>query len=524
MALSQQQIEQMKRDINIQQPTPTSKKSGSMFEQMKLDASKPSTSINQTVENKESLISKIGKGILNFPGEVGEHFVKPGSDLFFGSTIKTVGGLFRGAVESAKEIVTGKEIPNKTGLSVAPEGNKLKTSDAIWTTVELYPGGGILKNAIKETKFGNYFLKAFKDIPEALKEKAVAQFSKVFTGGAKNVSKEVEYLVKDVVPKMLDRGQKIITKSGFINKAGDEARKAGMAIDAVMDTIPDAKKVVMEPIISSAREVANKFTVEGVENLKSAKEISDAVFSNVLSKNPTIANEVAKAGFSKDALVNVIKNKLSKGEVVNGLEELMKKVIAEPDEYKYANELIDIMEQLGDEVSFKSVRNLRQIWDKSLKKSGRYAGKTVEEGSKLSIKSSMTDAIRDELAKAEPRLDKVNKEYNFWKNAEKLTKISKGNKVGLVENALKVMTTYGGIRGIVGGVAKLLSPKNIIPALGVGAIKLFKSPAYRTLSATQKYKLAEYIAKGDFMAARLTISKMLSSINNLVKGENIEQQ
>jgi hypothetical protein len=51
--------------------------------------------------------------------------------------------------------------------------------------------------------------------------------------------------------------------------------------------------------------------------------------------------------------------------------------------------------------------------------------------------------------------------------------------------------------------------------LGAGAAKFFTSPAYRSVSATNKAKLSDFLADGKIKEVTLLINKLVTGINNL---------
>src|SRR5206468_2363476 len=99
---------------------------------------------------------------------------------------------------------------------------------------------------------------------------------------------------------------------------------------------------------------------------------------------------------------------------------LVKKIILDPEAYWRLGQLQNIVAEHGEDVSFKSLRKLRQVWDTAVAQGNGYAGKSLTEGGLLDAKKEGASAIREELDKASPDIKKLNGEYNFWRNVDRV--------------------------------------------------------------------------------------------------------
>jgi hypothetical protein len=138
----------------------------------------------------------------------------------------------------------------------------------------------------------------------------------------------------------------------------------------------------------------------------------------------------------------------------------------------------------------KNLRKLRQIWDEHFNLS---KGLDDISGYKKKAERVGADAIRDLLAKSSPELAQLNKTFSFWKNVEKLADYAVQKAPSKISStAAKVVggavgaTTGGGVGGKVGSA--------IVGTQVAGLMnKAISSPAWKSVSATYKNKIANYM-------------------------------
>ena len=184
--------------------------------------------------------------------------------------------------------------------------------------------------------------------------------------------------------------------------------------------------------------------------------------------------------------------------VVDSISEWQSKFVVDgkainPKAVKLGDDLKEIFVQFGDEVDTESMRKVRQILDKEV---ALGSGFTADVITKLDtqVKKEITDSIRNEIAKEVPELAKVNKEYTFWKNVDDVVggtiERTKGQSGRLREG---IGTLTGGAAGISGGLQTAVAGA----VIGKIVTKVVNSAAWKTLSAIQRNKIADYVAEGN---------------------------
>lgn len=262
-------------------------------------------------------------------------------------------------------------------------------------------------------------------------------------------TKESKAITAKVVPELIDRGMVAATRKGFEKKAASALSAAGDKIDEVLAAIPEGVTADTRPILKAMNNYRNTFRVEG---------------SKVIANEPGFQNAT----------------------------EQMKK-------------LAELVQEQGRDVSFKSLRSLRQILDTTVSNAKGFFGKTVAEGSKLDAQRELAGAIRSELAKTQPDLAKINAEYAFWK---KVDKVLKETIERTQSQATPLSQTIGTAAGAVvgathGGVVSTVAAGRYLP-------KLFQSTGWRTVSAQTKNTLAEMLADGSTKQADLLARVILA--------------
>ena len=277
----------------------------------------------------------------------------------------------------------------------------------------------------------NITTKGMRDAAAApLRRSAEDSVSKVFAP-TKDANK---FKMQQIAGRMVDRLRVPVTFKGLQKQVAQNLTKAAEDLDEAIDNIPSDALVEVKPVIDAIEKTKQKFVVEGT------------------------------------------------------------KVIAEPGAYAAATELQKLVASLGSQVEFKSIRSLRQIWDKAVDKSNGFQ-KNLSDLDRLDIKKEAVNAIRNQLAQDFPELAKVNAEFSLWKRAQDILKDTAkrrtGQQGGLTQNVAKVA---GGAVGFMkGGIDAGL----ITGYAAQNAIKLFQSPAWRMISAKVKDRIADAIASGD---------------------------
>jgi len=165
--------------------------------------------------------------------------------------------------------------------------------------------------------------------------------------------------------------------------------------------------------------------------------------------------------------------------------------------------LQNTLRELGDTVAPDQLWKFRQNVDDLVKS---FSGQS-KRGSLDSIAKKARSSIQNELAAAVPDVKRLNAEYSLWQALEKVAKATAERKVGQQGSAGWLARSVG---GVIGGVAGVATGGGSMGAAG-GAIAgqqvtkmlsdVMTSPAWRTASAVQKKKLADFLANGQTQRA-----------------------
>lgn len=374
-------------------------------------------------------------------GDVGEKYLlKPLTETFVSPVARELIRPVVSARSAIQELVpggkTGQESVATPFGEVKPFANILsKKSRQSPTTIK--PGEALMGAVELAASVPGAATKALKPIAGPIK-KAVAPIARGLRAGAIEdigralapTTKGNKAITTRIAPEILDRGI-FGTAKGIQKKALKGLRAAGTAIDdfGKLEGSTDVSKV-----LGVLDEAKGEFVVDGVAVNKRAVGFIDEV-KQILN---SVADETGKIG----------------------------------------------REQL---------RAVRRIWDDEVRQAGGFAGKSLSEGSEVSVKETASNAIRNLLADEIPDLAKLNKEYNFWASLNKVAKESSGRRVGqsgLARKAAGAMT--GGIIGSSGGA--------IGAAVGAEAgqrlAQISGSSLYRSLSANGKKRLADLLVDG----------------------------
>jgi hypothetical protein len=290
----------------------------------------------------------------------------------------------------------------------------------------------------------------------ALRDSAAAQYGRVLNP----MKQGTKYLSKNqVVPELIDRGVVAGTMKGLKNKVSTQVSKLGEAIGDYWEQMPDDAKAPVNDII-------NRIKTESAQT-------------------QTVTTSAGKTiPMSKSA-----KNALGSAD--------------------YLAELLDAVAETDARgvklVPIKELRKLRQHWDELAAEAKRYEGKALMDKHEGMIHGRAADAIREEFAKADPSLAALNKEFSFWKNAEKVVDETILRREGQARPlgrkiAEAAGTAMGATSGPVGA---------ILGKYGMGLLeKVTTSPAWNTMSAVAKDRLANAIATGKQGKAIIELEKL----------------
>lgn len=294
-----------------------------------------------------------------------------------------------------------------------------------------------------------------KYLSPALQKSAEKVYSRVL-GPTTNENKAI---TQKIVPEMLDRGVWGMSRESLDKQLAKQVANKGQAIENTVSNIPSGSTVNTSNVMSKLDEVKQNFMVDGP----------------------------------------------------NGA------VVADPQAVKHIEDMQAQLAQMSSNVGgasyapFESVRKFRQILDRSVAESKGFYGKTLSEGSLTDAKREAANAIRAELAREYPDLAKINAEFNFWSNAQKVLADTIQRKSGQARPLTETIKRTAGAMtgGAIGGPGGAVAGDIIVGGLS----KLVDSTAWQTLGSIQKSRLAKLIGDGALEEASKYISLLMASQN-----------
>lgn len=397
-------------------------------------------------------------GGLSAFGQKAGAILDPVSKFFFGSTARVAGTPIVAGIESARRLA-GQ--PPK-GNIVSPTGQaKLPgASDLAFAGLELYPGGGAISRGLEKIPGVKQIERGAASLLEKAAQRGYGKFLAPTTKEAKVVAE------KTVIPGLLERGVKTTGVEALKETAKAEKKVVGKAIGEFIDALPGETKTSVRPMWEALEETKAQYVVG----------------STVIEPQAVKAAE----------------------ELQNVLIELAAKEGGKP-----------------GEIAFKDLRRVRQIWDESVKKSGGFYKADDVLRFKTEAEKAATNVFRKELAKTNPDLAVLNKEYAFWSRVGEVAEATKTRRVGQFGGLSKAL--FQGAAGLAG----FQMPGSLIQRGGTAFLatavmgittKIIRSGAWRTSSAVEKHKLAQLLAKGELPPLLLFAAKFIPEAKNLSEG------
>lgn len=306
-----------------------------------------------------------------------------------------------------------------------------------------------------------------KVVPEAVAASAAAKLSesaKVQYSRVLNATKQGnKYRSERIVPQMLERGVKGVTLKGMKETAQASIGRAGQAIDDAWAALPEGTAVPIDSVLQKMQAATNEtFTVEAAGG----------------GRMPM--GDVAKAGVRQsEALQEVLLGAAEKNPQTGALE-----------------------------IPVARARQLRQYFDEVAKEGGRYDGKALAEASAAKAHGMAADAIRAQLNDF-PGIEALNKEYSFWKDVDRVVSDTLTRRQGQAKPlGRKIAAAVGGGAGFThGGI-----PGAVVGRMAGEALEqIATSPAWQTVEAVMKDRLAKAIASGNRGAVEFYIAKIAKS-------------
>jgi hypothetical protein len=281
----------------------------------------------------------------------------------------------------------------------------------------------------------------------------------------------------------------------------------GAAIPAGLEGIllaSRASKYLSDQLRASAEKNVSKALSPTTKELKlKTEKITPEILSRPAKETYAFTKKglEEKASLQKDLAGEAIealgelKGTANPQQVVQSLEKLKAPYVVEgkvinPEAIQRIEGVQEVFNQFGDSISAEGLRTIRRTFDKEINASKGFF-KDVNQGSMLELKKTAANEIREILAKDNPDLAALNKQYNFWSNLEDV--ISKTN-----ERVKPQSSLTGNIAGIAGAVSGS-TPEGMIGRfiLGKAIVSAARSPGWNLLSAKIKDTAAKALATGE---------------------------
>jgi hypothetical protein len=325
---------------------------------------------------------------------------------------------------------------------------------------------------------------ARRDAAEKLRKQAVEQYYKAIAP----TKESTKHIAQKRVPEMLERRITAKSPQALRERASTEASRATTKLEEIYEALPADRRSPTAPMLRALRDYRRQF--QDIVPIEAAEYAA-----------------LKKAG----------------GRVGRRGQEYVKIIDIDEHAVAAAEQMMSTIAQYGKEISPRSMRRVRQIFDASVARAGGYEGKGLAEGSVVEARKEAAKAIRNQLARDNPELIKVNAEVSFWLDVQKIARETARRRVGQ-EGGLGVrMAQHTG--QVIGAGAGYAAGGGIVGA-GLGGFaggELFKrlarvtqSTKWRTVSATWKARLADALAEGDFQRALGQIAYIEKSVGRRV--------
>ena len=308
---------------------------------------------------------------------------------------------------------------------------------------------------------------ALSHVPEWLKHSAVKKVSQAL-GAQKERFKAI---AERRAPEIVSRGL-AGSRPALLKTATEQAREAGQVVDDVL-------------VRSGATRVPTQPIMEALEQAKAAYTVPNAM-------------PIAKA-FQTGAINQ------PGARIVGKTVEVPIQLDARP--IQQLSKLQDTIREFGDDVSVDHLVALRRVWDDVVARTGGFAhrrgsqfGVPLAEQTEAWAKREATKSIRQELAKAVPDLQSVNREFAFWKDLQDVLTATQARTQAQGAGLGNVVRTAAGAgAGFSSGNSWDERAKNAAFGALVGrAISLPATTKWQLVSARLRNKLADALASGSY--------------------------
>lgn len=149
----------------------------------------------------------------------------------------------------------------------------------------------------------------------------------------------------------------------------------------------------------------------------------------------------------------------------------------------------------GDYIPWEALRRFRQDWDKMASAANAYSGGDLTNNVKAAGYTASANGLRQVLNSGNPSISAINRELSFWKDAEKVITDTVARTTSQARPlSVKLARTAGQAAGFLkGGPGAAVLGGEAMDAIE----SALRSPAWQTVSAVAKDRLAKAIATGN---------------------------
>jgi len=158
------------------------------------------------------------------------------------------------------------------------------------------------------------------------------------------------------------------------------------------------------------------------------------------------------------------------------------------------DKLVDALTDAEGNVDIRQMRKVRQILDRVVAGKGGYAGKqlSLADEAGVAARKELANAIREELANQVPDIAAINREFHFWKTVQDVTDETLRRTAPQSQPLGQQLARVTGAAASHGSIGPAMLTSEAFGLLR----KLTTSPAWNTISATAKDRLADLLARG----------------------------
>jgi hypothetical protein len=452
------------------------------------------TAADATADSLPAAGATIGAGI----GATGGTFTEPGGGTFLGGVGGAgLGGMAGSAGKHLIRSVLGFDKPADT--STNDIANDISREGVIQGAIEA-GSAGLARIApwLKGTAVGQY-------------ERALAPTTKINKA-----------IAADIAPKMVQRGihgslESIEDQAGQnINKLSPQLDQAYSDLEAnykrppIKGLLPAAPTSV--PLAPSSAPLSASEEFPGVMQTRDPaianraglpQEAATAVKAPQLPPVAKVPQGGELPGTGKQVLADI---ESAKGQYMAGGK------VVDPAGVKALDDVKEIVNQYGNDVSPTTLRQMRQVFEAPVAKAGGYAGADLSTHYALNAKQAAADSIRHLLNSSPSDIGAINKEISFWLDVQRVTRDSAlrrtGQEGGLLKSLAPLATgTAAALSGVHFGAEKGAEAA-LGTALSTMAFQATRSPAWRTMSSVLKGRFADALARGSVGEASALLGRL----------------